>query len=150
MSDYLLDTCALLWWMADAPELGRAARRAIGDRRNRIVVSAATLWEIAIKQRKGRLSGVDDSLHLQRPVRQRVGCVTLAQEAFSRHIARLLQTQHDLIAPQRVHADQPARLFPRVLLDRRRIDAKRHCVIAPSTAEAKQSRNVATTTSGSE
>ena len=56
MSDYLLDTCALLWWMADAPELGRAARRAIGDRRNRIVVSAATLWEIAIKTSFGKLT----------------------------------------------------------------------------------------------
>jgi PIN domain nuclease of toxin-antitoxin system len=47
MSAYLLDTCALVWWMADAPELGRAARRAIGSRRNEILVSAASLWEIA-------------------------------------------------------------------------------------------------------
>ncbi len=53
MSAHLLDTCALLWWMADAPELGRGARRAIGNRRNEIMVSAASLWEIAIKRRKG-------------------------------------------------------------------------------------------------
>lgn len=62
MSALLLDTCALLWWMADAPDLGRGARRAIANRRNRIMVSAASLWEIAIKRRKGRLAGVDEYL----------------------------------------------------------------------------------------
>ncbi len=62
MSTLLLDTCALLWWMADAPELGRSARRAIGNRRNAIVVSAASLWEISIKCRKGRLTGVQEYL----------------------------------------------------------------------------------------
>jgi PIN domain nuclease of toxin-antitoxin system len=62
MSTHLLDRCALLWWMADAPELGRGARRAIGNQKNQIVVSVATLWEIAIKRRKGRLAGVDDYL----------------------------------------------------------------------------------------
>lgn len=62
MSVHLLDTCALLCWMSDAPELGRAARRAIGNQRHDIVVSAVSLWEIAIKRRKGRLSGVDEYL----------------------------------------------------------------------------------------
>jgi len=62
MRAYLLDTCALLWWMADAPELSRTARRVIGNRRNKIVVSVASLWEIAIKRRKGRLAGVDEYL----------------------------------------------------------------------------------------
>lgn len=62
MKAFLLDTCGLLWWMADAPELGRGARRVIGNRRNRILVSVASLWEVAIKQRRGRLTGVDEYL----------------------------------------------------------------------------------------
>lgn len=62
MSAHLLDACALLWWMADAPELGGRARRAIANQRNEIIVSAASLWEIAIKRRTGRLTGVDEYL----------------------------------------------------------------------------------------
>ena len=62
MSTLLLDTCALLWWMADAPDLGRAARRAIANEKNTVFVSVASLWEISIKYRKGRLHGVEDYL----------------------------------------------------------------------------------------
>ena len=95
MSDYLLDTCALLWWMADAPELGRAARRAIGDRRNRIVVSAATLWEIAIKQRKGRLSGVDEYLARRRELHDGWGFGLLVIEPEDAVAAGLLDVPLD-------------------------------------------------------
>ncbi len=61
-ADFLLDTCALLWWMADAPELGNTARNIIAEPENRILVSVASLWEIAIKSRKGRLDGVETYL----------------------------------------------------------------------------------------
>ena len=59
---YLLDTHALIWWMLDAAELSNRARRIIAEKENAILVSAATLWEIAIKQRKGLLRGCDDYL----------------------------------------------------------------------------------------
>lgn len=62
MSRYLLDTCALLWWMDDSPKLGKRARRVIGASGNEIFVSTASLWEIAIKNRRGRLTGVDEYL----------------------------------------------------------------------------------------
>lgn len=80
MSAHLLDTCALLWWMADAPELGRAARRAIANRNNQIIVSAASLWEIAIKRRKGRLTGVDGYLAHYDELHARWGFSTLVIE----------------------------------------------------------------------
>jgi PIN domain nuclease of toxin-antitoxin system len=51
----LLDTHALLWWLADDAALTRAARRIIADTKNTIVVSAASAWEIAIKVRLGKL-----------------------------------------------------------------------------------------------
>ena len=43
MSTLLLDTCALVWWMADAPEISRTARRAIRDPRHTILVSVVSL-----------------------------------------------------------------------------------------------------------
>ncbi|RKQ70224.1 type II toxin-antitoxin system VapC family toxin [Oceanibaculum indicum] len=51
----LLDTHALLWWLADSPQLGRTARAAIADPASAVWVSAATVWEIAIKTALGRL-----------------------------------------------------------------------------------------------
>ena len=57
----LLDTHALLWWLTDDPRLSQAARQAIADRDNEIHVSAASAWEIATKQRIGKLGGVPDA-----------------------------------------------------------------------------------------
>lgn len=53
--DLLLDTHVLLWWDQDDAQLSPAARQAIGDMANRVFVSAASPWEIAIKARKGKL-----------------------------------------------------------------------------------------------
>ena len=51
----LLDTHTLLWWANNDPQLSSAARANILDPRNRILVSAASVWEIAIKFKNGRL-----------------------------------------------------------------------------------------------
>ncbi len=48
--DILLDTHVFLWWDARSPRLGEAARRVIAAPANRIYVSAASIWEIAIKR----------------------------------------------------------------------------------------------------
>jgi PIN domain nuclease of toxin-antitoxin system len=56
----LFDTNALLWWL-DAPErLSRTALVSIQDGSNRVVVSAVSLWEIAIKRKLGRLDARAD------------------------------------------------------------------------------------------
>lgn len=60
MKRLLLDTHVLLWWLADAPQLGMAAREAIADPRNQVFVSAATTWEIAIKTQLGKLQAPAD------------------------------------------------------------------------------------------
>lgn len=52
---YLLDTHTFLWWAFDSPELSPAARALIADRRNVVLVSSASAWEIATKHRLGRL-----------------------------------------------------------------------------------------------
>lgn len=51
----LLDTHVLLWWLFADRRLSRKATAAIRDPDNRIVVSSATAWEIAIKHHQGRL-----------------------------------------------------------------------------------------------
>jgi PIN domain nuclease of toxin-antitoxin system len=51
----LLDTHAFLWWITGDARLSGAAAEAIADGRNEIYVSAASIWEIAIKGRLGRL-----------------------------------------------------------------------------------------------
>lgn len=55
MSDALLDTHALLWWLIDSPKLSSNARRQIAAPETRIWVSAASAWEIATKHRLGKL-----------------------------------------------------------------------------------------------
>jgi PIN domain nuclease of toxin-antitoxin system len=51
----LLDTHTIIWWLLDAPRLSAPARTAIGDPGNLLRVSAAVGYEIAYKQRFGRL-----------------------------------------------------------------------------------------------
>jgi PIN domain nuclease of toxin-antitoxin system len=51
----LLDTHVLLWWLADDRRLVRRTRQIIADPNNAIFVSAASIWEIAIKAGLGRL-----------------------------------------------------------------------------------------------
>ena len=55
----LLDAHALLWWLADDPTLDRQAFGAIQDPINDVLVSVATVWEIAIKRALGKLEVPD-------------------------------------------------------------------------------------------
>jgi PIN domain nuclease of toxin-antitoxin system len=51
----LLDTHTLLWWDGKPELLGETARAAMRDSTNAVFVSAASVWEIAIKQKRGKL-----------------------------------------------------------------------------------------------
>lgn len=50
----LLDTQVALWAITDSPKLGAVARELILSTRHTVYVSAASLWEIAIKHALGR------------------------------------------------------------------------------------------------
>jgi PIN domain nuclease of toxin-antitoxin system len=54
----LLDTHALLWWLAGDEALPHKAKSAIAEPGNDVFVSAASAWEITTKHRIGRLPGV--------------------------------------------------------------------------------------------
>ena len=50
----LLDTQILLWAAGQPERLSTAARKQLGNPRNELLFSAASLWEIAIKSTLGR------------------------------------------------------------------------------------------------
>lgn len=47
--DLLLDTHTLLWYYLDDPQLSATARGLLDDPANRVFVSPASYWEVAIK-----------------------------------------------------------------------------------------------------
>jgi PIN domain nuclease of toxin-antitoxin system len=60
VSRLLVDTHALLWWLTDDPALSPVARAALAEPANDPLVSAASVWEIAIKRALGRLAAPED------------------------------------------------------------------------------------------
>jgi PIN domain nuclease of toxin-antitoxin system len=56
MAKYLLDTHALLWWLSDDSVLSADARAVISSNENLIAYSAASVWEIRIKEGLGKIS----------------------------------------------------------------------------------------------
>jgi PIN domain nuclease of toxin-antitoxin system len=101
----LLDTHPLLWWVTDSPQLPASARQAIGDRRNSVHVSVASLWEIAIKSGKGKLNLYDDFDQ------------TLDREPFSR-LAILTPHVREVGSLPHIHGDP----FDRLLIAQARLE----------------------------
>ena len=52
---YLIDTHAFLWFAADDPQLSRRARAVFADPAQECFLSAASVWEMAIKASLGKL-----------------------------------------------------------------------------------------------
>ena len=53
MKRYLLDTHLIYWWMTADARLGKATQRLIA--KSEIVVSTASIWEMVLKNAKGKL-----------------------------------------------------------------------------------------------
>lgn len=53
---FLLDTHIVLWWLTDDKKLSPNIRAVIRNPENFIFVSAATVWEMSIKNSLGKLS----------------------------------------------------------------------------------------------
>lgn len=56
----LLDTHAVLWWLADDDRLGAAAATQLDGGGHQVLLSAAVVWEVAIKRALGKLDAPDD------------------------------------------------------------------------------------------
>jgi PIN domain nuclease of toxin-antitoxin system len=70
---YLLDTHVVLWALADDPSLSARHRAALSEPDARLHVSAASVWEVAIKRALGKLVVPDDLFE----VALKAGCIPL-------------------------------------------------------------------------
>jgi PIN domain nuclease of toxin-antitoxin system len=59
----LLDIHTLLWWLTGSSSLPASARKLIANKNNDVLVSAASVWEIANKVRLGKLPIAIDLAH---------------------------------------------------------------------------------------
>ncbi len=64
MNRFLVDTHALLWFMAGDARCSKAAAGAIRTPRAERLVSVASVWELAIKANGGRLELPEDQIEL--------------------------------------------------------------------------------------
>ena len=56
----LIDAHVLVWWLAEDRTLTDQARSAVADPANDVIVSAASVWELAIKRARGKIRMPDD------------------------------------------------------------------------------------------
>jgi PIN domain nuclease of toxin-antitoxin system len=56
----VLDTHAALWWLSDDPRFGPTAAAYLADDDNQVLLSAAVVWEVAIKRSLGKLQAPAD------------------------------------------------------------------------------------------
>ena len=92
----LLDTCAFLWLLADAPELSPRARELFQSADNEVYLSAASAWEIAVKHGLGRLPLPDAPDRFVREMREAHGIAALPiDEESALHVSRLPMLHRD-------------------------------------------------------
>lgn len=60
----LLDTHAALWFLSGDQRLGQNARRQLTDGASHVLLSAAVVWEVAIKRSLGKLVVPEEYLSL--------------------------------------------------------------------------------------
>ena len=102
MKRLLLDTQVLLWWLADDPRLPAWAVAAVQAPGAEVFVGQVSLWELALKQRQGRVQ-----LDLAR----------LEQEVTRQHFHWLpLSNEHLLALAELDSSAAPSDLFDQLLL----------------------------------
>jgi PIN domain nuclease of toxin-antitoxin system len=73
----LLDTHTVFWWFMDEPYLSPAAKAAIADAGNELLISACVGCEIGYKQKLGRLAPLPESLP-RRLLREGIGILPVS------------------------------------------------------------------------
>lgn len=87
----LLDTHLVLWWMSgEAGRISKKALAALGSEGFDPVVSAVTMWEVAIKRRLGKLDAPADLL----PQLERAGVELLPVTARHADLVGSLPLHH--------------------------------------------------------
>lgn len=78
MTDLLLDTHAFVWAISAPDRLSPSARSVVEDPSNRLLVSAATAWELATKTRLGRFPEAEPIVAQYRELVEALGAQELA------------------------------------------------------------------------
>ena len=90
----LLDTHTLLWWLSEDSSLPASARKLIANKNHDVLVSAASVWEIATRVRLGKLPIAVDLAHDFTAYLERERFETLAVSAEHGIRAGLLPGPH--------------------------------------------------------
>ena len=90
----LLDTHTVVWWWTDDPRIPAAARAAIADPTNIVLVSAVSAWEIATKNRLGKWPGVERLIDEFPALLRKSRFVPLAVSIEHARLAGTLATDH--------------------------------------------------------
>ena len=108
MKRLLLDTQVLLWWLADDRRLPPWAIAAVQAPGAEVFVSQVSLWELAVKQREGRVQ---------------VNLARLEQEVNRQHFQWLpLDNNHLLALAQQDNSALPSDRFDQLLLVQSRLE----------------------------
>ncbi len=86
----LLDSHVLLWFLWQSPRLGAHAASTIADSGNEVFVSAASIWEVALKRAKSLLDAPEN---LSGVVEQ-AGFIPLPLSLFHAEQAAMLPMHH--------------------------------------------------------
>jgi PIN domain nuclease of toxin-antitoxin system len=107
----LLDTHAVLWWLAGDEMLSVGAWEAISEEHDSVFVSAASIWEISAKHRLGKLpraSAIAGDLAAARAVRRRPFSLELRVTNLWTNI-RLIKSLRRIPKPFRLRGREPFR-----------------------------------------
>jgi PIN domain nuclease of toxin-antitoxin system len=92
----LLDTCAFIWMVDGSDELSRRIRELVASAENELFLSAASVWEISLKFRLGKLAFESAPVETVSELRElhRVVSLPISEEAAV-HTMRLPSLHRD-------------------------------------------------------
>jgi len=90
MQKFLIDTHYLIWAMKNPEKISKKALEIIEDKNNEVFVSLVSLWEIAIKQKIGKIELLDNLKNFKKDVEQ-IGFIWLP--ILDIHIFTTMQLQ---------------------------------------------------------
>lgn len=117
MTSVLLDTHAFAWSVTAPDSLGPDARAVIADRANTLYVSAASVWEMAIKVRSGRWPEAEPLVVTAETLTRRLGAELLPIDVADARRAGLLDWDHRDPFDRMLAAQATNRQLPLVTCD---------------------------------
>ncbi|HRE03838.1 MAG TPA: type II toxin-antitoxin system VapC family toxin [Ilumatobacteraceae bacterium] len=113
----LLDTHAFVWALTTPDRLSDAARSAVSDRAHNLHVSAASVWEMAIKVRSGKWPDAEPIVAGVEALARRLGAIMVGIDGTDARCAGLLDWGHRDPFDRMLAAQATNRQFPLITRD---------------------------------